>query len=243
MLGRIHSTDSFGTVDGPGIRFVVFMQGCVMRCRYCHNRDTWELNEGGSMMSVDDVMKKIVSVKHFLSGGVTVSGGQPTLQPEFVTELFRACRQEGIHTCLDTNGYVKGISPAIADLTDVTDLHLLDIKHMDNDMHMKLTWVKNDRVLNFARYLQETNKPTWVRYVVVDGYTTNEDYAEQLADFVAPMKNVEKVELLPYHSLGKHKWDIMKDEYELVDVKPPSEELMQRLQKIFADRGVVATYG
>ncbi len=241
MLGRIHSTDSFGTVDGPGIRFIVFMQGCVMRCRYCHNRDTWDLNDG-QVVTVDEVMKKILAVKNFLTGGVTVSGGQPTLQPEFVAELFKACHKEGIHTCLDTNGYVKGISPAIADLIDVTDLHLLDIKHMNNDMHEKLTWVKNDRVLNFAHYLQEMNKPTWVRYVIVDGYTTKEEYAEELADFVAPMKNVEKVELLPYHSLGIHKWDLVKDQYDLTDVKPPSEELMQRLKKIFTDRGINASY-
>ena len=241
MLGRIHSTDSFGTVDGPGIRFVIFMQGCVMRCRYCHNRDTWSLKDG-KMVTVDELMQKILSVKHFLTGGVTVSGGQPTLQPEFVTELFRACRKEGIHTCLDTNGYVKGISPAIADLIDATDLVLLDIKHMDSDLHQKLTWVKNDRVLNFASYLQEVNKTTWVRYVVVEGYTTKEEYAEQLADFVAPMKNVEKVELLPYHSLGKHKWDLMNEDYELEYVKPPSGELMQKLQHIFLERGVQAIF-
>ncbi len=241
MLGRIHSTDSFGTVDGPGIRFVVFTQGCVMRCRYCHNRDTWSLKEG-EMVTVDELMKKILAVKHFLTGGVTVSGGQPTLQPEFVTELFRACRTEGIHTCLDTNGYVKNITPAIADLIDATDLVLLDIKHMDSDMHEKLTWVKNERVLNFARYLCKINKNTWVRYVVVEGYTTKEEYAEQLAEFVRPMGNVEKVELLPYHSLGKHKWDVLKDEYELEDVKPPSEELMKRLKGIFTERGINAMY-
>ena len=241
MLGRIHSTDSFGTVDGPGIRFVVFTQGCVMRCRYCHNRDTWSLKEG-EVVTVEELMKKILAVRHFLTGGVTVSGGQPTLQPEFVTELFRACRAEGIHTCLDTNGYVKSITPAIADLIDATDLMLLDIKHMDNDMHEKLTWVKNDRVLNFARYLTEVNKKTWVRYVVVEGYTTKEEYAEQLAEFVKPMANVEKVELLPYHSLGKHKWDVLKDEYELEDVAPPSDELMKRLQAKFTDRGIKAIY-
>lgn len=241
MLGRIHSTDSFGTVDGPGIRFVVFTQGCVMRCRYCHNRDTWSMKEG-EMVTVDDLMKKITAVKHFLTGGITVSGGQPTLQPEFVSELFKACRKEGIHTCLDTNGYVKGISPAVADLIDSTDLVLLDIKHMDNDLHQKLTYTKNDRVLHFAKYLQEINKPTWIRYVVVDGYTTKEEYAVQLAEFVKDMENVEKVELLPYHSLGKHKWDVLKDEYELVDVKPPSDELMKRLQNIFLERGVNAVY-
>ncbi|MCL6271870.1 pyruvate formate-lyase-activating protein [Sansalvadorimonas sp. 2012CJ34-2] len=241
MLGRIHSTDSFGTVDGPGIRFVVFTQGCVMRCRYCHNRDTWSLKEG-EMVTVDELMKKILAVKHFLTGGVTVSGGQPTLQPEFVAELFKACRAEGIHTCLDTNGYVKSITPPIADLVDNTDLVLLDIKHMDNDLHEKLTWVKNDRVLSFARYLDEINKPTWVRYVVVEGYTTKEEYAVQLADFIEPMKNIEKVELLPYHSLGKHKWDMLKDEYELDEVKPPSDELMQCLKAIFTERGMTAIY-
>ena len=241
MLGRIHSTDSFGTVDGPGIRFIVFTQGCVMRCRYCHNRDTWSMKEG-EMVTVDDLMKKILPVRHFLTGGVTVSGGQPTLQPEFVTELFKELRKEGIHTCLDTNGYVKSISPAIADLIDETDLVLLDIKHMDNELHQKLTYTKNERVLRFAQYLAKINKPTWIRYVVVDGYTTKEEYAVQLAEFVKNMKNVENVELLPYHSLGKHKWDVLKDEYELVDVKPPSDEVMKTLQNTFLERGVNATY-
>ncbi len=241
MFGRIHSTDSFGTVDGPGIRFVIFMQGCAMRCRYCHNRDTWSLKEG-QMISVDEMMKKILSVKHFLTGGVTVTGGEPTLQPEFITELFRACRKEGIHTCLDCNGYVKHITPAIEDLIKECDLVLLDIKHMDNDMHEKLTYVKNPPVLNFARYLQKVNQPAWIRYVVVEGYTTKEEYAVHLADFVQPMENVEKVELLPYHSLGQHKWDILKDDYELEDVRPPSDELMNTLKGIFVDRGVNAIY-
>ena len=242
MLGRIHSTDSFGTVDGPNIRFVVFMQGCVMRCRYCHNRDTWSLKDGGQMITTEELMKKIVSIKHFLTGGITVSGGQPTLQPDFVTELFRLCRKEGIHTCLDTNGYVKSITPAMADLVEQTDLMLLDIKHMDDDMHRKLTWVGNQRVLNFAKYLQEVNQPTWVRYVVVDGYTTDLDYARQLADFVAPMKNVEKVELLPYHTLGRHKWDLLKDEYELDNVTPPSHELLCSIRDIFSERGISASF-
>ena len=241
MLGRIHSTDSFGTVDGPGIRFVVFTQGCVMRCRYCHNRDTWSMKDG-EMVSVGDLMEKIRAVKHFLSGGVTVSGGQPSLQPEFVAELFRACRKEGIHTCLDTNGYVKGITNPIADMIEQTDLVMLDIKHMDNDLHRKLTYVGNERVLSFARYLQEINKPTWIRYVVVDGYTTDPVYAEQLAEFLAPMKNIEKVELLPYHSLGKHKWDLMKDIYELGEVTPPSEELLRDLQRIFLNKGIQTIY-
>ena len=241
-LGRVHSQDSFGTVDGPGIRYVVFMQGCHMRCRYCHNRDTWDLREGGELKSHEEVFQDILKVKNFLSGGVTVTGGEPLIQAEFVADLFAECRKAGIHTCLDTNGFTKSISEPVERLLDNTDLVLLDLKHIDEAMHQKLTYVTNRHPLNFARYLHRINKPAWIRYVVVDGYTVDPQYAAALADFIEPMNNVEKVELLPYHSLGIHKWDLLNDTYDLEAVTPPSNEQLEALKQAFGQRGIKAEY-
>ena len=241
-IGRVHSTDSFGTVDGPGIRFVVFMQGCQMRCRYCHNRDTWSLKEGGELISHEDLLKKILSVKGFLSGGVTVTGGEPLLQAEFVADLFEALQKEGIHTCLDTNGFAKQITPDVKRLLDATDLVMLDIKHTDEEMHQKLTYVTGKHSRNFALYLHEIQQPTWIRYVVVDGYTTDPAYAGQLAEFTHKMGCVEKVEILPYHSLGVHKWDLLNDTYELEAVKPPTTEELDLIKAEFTKLGISANY-
>ncbi|WP_263078457.1 pyruvate formate-lyase-activating protein [Endozoicomonas sp. Mp262] len=241
-LGRVHSMDSFGTVDGPGIRYVVFMQGCLMRCRYCHNRDTWDLREGGEIMSHEEVLDKILKVRTFLSGGVTVTGGEPLLQAEFVADLFDACRKEGIHTCLDTNGFTKSITPQVVRLLDNSDMVMLDIKHMDEELHKKLTYVTSHHTKHFAQYLHEINKPTWIRYVVVDGYTVDPKYARMLAEFIEPMKNVEKVEILPYHSLGVHKWDVLNDSYDLESVKPPSNEQLDAIKAEFERLGINAQY-
>ena len=232
-LGRVHSLDSFGTVDGPGIRYVVFMQGCLMRCRYCHNRDTWDLKEGGEVKSHREVFNEVKKVKNFLSGGITVTGGEPLLQAEFVKDLFAECRKEGIHTCLDTNGFTKQINDDVVQLLEQTDLVLLDIKHMDEDMHKKLTYVTGSHTQRFARYLHEIDKPVWIRYVVVDGYTVDPEYARMLAEFIAPMQNVVKVEILPYHSLGVHKWDLLNDTYELESVTPPTEEQLAAIEEEF----------
>ncbi len=241
-IGRVHSMDSFGTVDGPGIRYVVFMQGCLMRCRYCHNRDTWDLRDGGELMSHEAVLDKILKVRNFLSGGITVTGGEPLLQAEFVADLFAACQNEGVHTCLDSNGFTKTLTPEVKRLLNHTDLVLLDIKQIDELMHQKLTYVTNTHTLNFARYLQEINKPVWVRYVVVEGYTIDPQYAARLAEFLAPMKNIEKVEILPYHSLGVHKWDLLNDTYELETVVPPDDDQLKAIRQEFTERGIAAAY-
>ena len=241
-IGRVHSMDSFGTVDGPGIRYVVFMQGCLMRCRYCHNRDTWDLRDNGELMSYQEVLDKILKVRTFLSGGVTVTGGEPLLQPEFVADLFAACQEEGIHTCLDTNGFAKKITPDVERVLQHTDMVMLDIKHMDEALHKKLTYVTSDYTKAFALYLQEINKPTWVRYVVVDGYTVKPEYARLLAEFVEPMNNVEKVEILPYHNLGVHKWDLLNDTYELQTVTPPTTEQLKLIQDEFSRLNIKADY-
>ena len=244
IMGRIHSVESFGTVDGPGIRFITFMQGCLMRCQYCHNRDSWDL-DGGREISVDELMTQIVAYRPFLdasNGGVTASGGEAILQAEFVAELFKACKKEGIHTCLDTNGFVRKYTPIIDYLLDNTDLVLLDIKQMDDDKHIELTKVSNQRTLQFAEYLAKRNQATWIRYVVVGGFTDDEASAKKLAEFIKPMKNIEKVELLPYHELGKHKWEAMGENYQLSAISPPSRETMEKIKQVFTDSGITAVY-
>ncbi|WP_025819688.1 pyruvate formate lyase 1-activating protein [Shewanella marina] len=244
ITGRVHSTESFGTVDGPGIRFITFMQGCLMRCQYCHNRDTWDL-DGGKEVTVDELMKQIISYRPFLKasgGGVTASGGEAILQADFVAELFKACKAQGIHTCLDTNGFVRKYNPIIDVLLDNTDLVLLDIKQMNDAKHIDLTKVSNQRVLQFAEYLAKRNQKTWIRYVVVGGFTDDIASAQKLAEFIKPMTNVEKVELLPYHELGKHKWETLGEEYKLSHISPPSRETMEQIKQVFTDMGIKAGY-
>ncbi len=239
LKGRIHSFESFGTVDGPGIRFIVFFQGCLMRCLYCHNRDTWDLKSGREI-TVDELMNEIVSYKNFImpnGGGVTASGGEATLQAEFVTQWFKACHQEGIHTCLDTNGYARHLDESVDALMAETDLVMLDLKQMNDEIHQKLVGVSNKRVLEFAKYLQKINKRTWIRYVVVPGWSDDDASAHQLGQFIQGMENIEKVELLPYHKLGAYKWETLGDKYMLEGVEAPPRETLDRIQHILESYG------
>lgn len=234
LTGRVHSIETCGTVDGPGIRFIIFLQGCLMRCKYCHNRDTWDI-EGGKIMSVDELMADLVQYRHYMNasgGGITVSGGEAMLQPEFVKAIFTACKAQGIHTCLDTNGFVRRLDDRVKDVLDVTDLVLLDIKEMDNEKHIDLTHVSNKYTLEFATYLADRNQAAYLRYVVVPGYTDNSEDAHTLGKFIEPMKNIEKIELLPYHELGKHKWTAMGEVYPLDGVSPPTREAMENIKNI-----------
>jgi pyruvate formate lyase activating enzyme len=234
VVGRVHSIESCGTVDGPGIRFIIFMQGCLMRCKYCHNRDTWDL-EGGKEMTVDELMTEILQYRHFIDasgGGITISGGEAMLQPEFVRAMFEACRLEGIHTCLDTNGFVRRIDDTTKSVLNVADLVLLDIKQMDNKKHIDLTHVSNKYTLDFAKYLAEHDQAVYLRYVVVPGYTDAHEDAHALGKFIAPMKNIEKIELLPYHELGRHKWIAMGEIYPLEGVSTPSHATMESIKNI-----------
>lgn len=234
VIGRVHSVETCGTVDGPGIRFIIFLQGCLMRCKYCHNRDTWDI-EGGKEMSVDELMKELLQYRNYMEasgGGVTISGGEAMLQPEFVLALFEACRLEGIHTCLDTNGFVRKIDDTTKKVLESADLVLLDIKEMDNKKHIDLTHVSNKYTLEFAKYLAQQNQPVYLRYVVVPGITDSLADADALGRFIAPMKNIEKIEMLPYHELGKHKWTAMGEIYPLEGVYPPSRETMLAVQKV-----------
>ncbi|WP_371188283.1 pyruvate formate lyase 1-activating protein [Thalassotalea maritima] len=235
LLGRIHSVETCGAFDGPGLRFIIFMQGCLMRCKYCHNRDSWD-EDIGQQLTVEQLMAQIRTYKQFFKfsgGGVSVSGGEPVLQAPFVTELFKACKAEGIHTCLDTNGFVRNHNQTIDDLLAVTDLVLLDLKQMNREIHRDLTKVSNRYAIAFAQHLAQINKPTWIRYVIVPGYSDDEASAKLLAEFIAPMPNIERLELLPYHDTGSYKWLQYNDTYELADTKPPSQESLDNLAQLF----------
>ncbi|CAH0533957.1 Pyruvate formate-lyase 1-activating enzyme [Vibrio stylophorae] len=235
-IGRIHSFETCGTVDGPGIRFIVFMQGCLMRCLYCHNRDTWDLHDGKEV-TVDEIMKDVLCYRHFINasgGGVTASGGEAMLQPEFVRDFFRAAQAQGIHTCLDTNGHIRKHTEVIDEVLEATDLVMLDIKHIDDPTHQILAGVSNKRTLQFAEYLHKLGKTTWIRYVVVPGFTDDEGAAHRLGEFIKDMDNVEKIELLPYHKLGVHKWEALGEEYKLEGVNPPSKETMEKIKGILS---------
>ena len=233
IIGRIHSFESFGTVDGPGIRFVIFMQGCPLKCKYCHNRDTWDA-KAGTTYTIDKVLQKVMRSRPYFEtshGGVTVSGGEPLLQAEFVLELFKKLKKLGIHTALDTAGSLP-ITPTIQELLTCTDLVLLDIKHIDDQKAIDLTGVSNKNNLNFAKYLSDNEIPMWIRQVLIPGYTDDENDLKKLKEFISTLKTVEKIEILPYHNLGKYKWEELGIKYELEGVKSPSNEEIQKAKDI-----------
>lgn len=230
---RIHSTESFGTVDGPGIRFVLFLQGCHLQCKYCHNRDTWDM-KGGEYKSVDDILEKIKRYKNYMllsGGGVTVTGGEPLLQVKFLIELFKRLKEEGIHTCIDTSGIVA-ITDDIKEVLKYTDLVLLDIKHIDDEKCKKLVGVSNKRELEFAEYLSQNKIKMWIRQVLVPGYTDDEQDLIKLKKFIKSLKTVEKVQILPYHSMGKYKWEKLGVKYELENVRDANDADVERAKKI-----------
>lgn len=238
QAGRVHSIQTFGTVDGPGIRYVLFLQGCRLRCKFCHNRDLWDDGNDSQLMTVDDIIADVIKYKAYYAssgGGITVTGGEPLLQTPFVTELFKRCREEGIHTAIDTAAAVINCDETFDALLEVTDLFLLDIKHMDPRVHHQLTGVVNHKVLEVAEYLSEKMVPTWVRHVVVPGYTFDDESATAVAEFVSTLNNVEKVELLPFHQMGAHKWSAMDVDYELEEIDALSVDDIQPIRKIFED--------
>ena len=236
VTGRVHSVETCGTVDGPGIRFIVFLQGCLMRCKYCHNRDTWD-TEAGKLMTSEEIVTELLQYRNYMEasgGGVTLSGGEAMLQPEFVKDIFTKCKAEGVHTCLDTNGFVRRLDDTVKGVLEVADLVLLDIKQMDNAKHIDLTHVSNKYTLEFAEYLAAHDQPVYLRYVVLPGYTDSDIDVHKLGKFIEPMKNIEKIELLPYHELGKHKWTAMGEIYPLDGVNPPSHDTMENVKNILS---------
>ncbi len=226
-MGYVHSFESFGTVDGPGIRFVVFLQGCPMRCLYCHNPDTWT-ERAGKSYTAEEVAANALKYKSYFTGGggVTVSGGEPMLQTEFVTEIFSILKKNDVHTALDTSGIMYGrIEKQKLDaLLDVTDLVLLDIKHIDDERHRELTRHSNKGILQFAKYLSDVGKDVWIRHVLVPGITDDDVYLNRLAQFLSGLKNVKKVEVLPYHTMGEVKYAKLGIDYPLKGVMPPEKE-------------------
>ena len=230
---KVHSTESFGTVDGPGIRFVLFLQGCHLQCKYCHNRDTWDMNNG-KYKTLDEIMEKIKDYKNYIlpsGGGVTVTGGEPLLQVKFIIELFKKLKQQKISTCIDTSGMVS-ITDDIKEVLKLTDLVLLDIKHIDDEKCKKLVGMSNKKELEFAKYLSDNNIKMWIRQVLIPGYTDDEQDLLKLKEFIGTLKTVEKVQLLPYHSMGKFKWKKLKKDYELENVREANKEDIERAKKI-----------
>ena len=237
---RVHSVESFGSVDGPGIRFVIFLKGCAMRCQYCHNPDTWD-RAGGNLRSVDDVLSQALRYRSYWGekGGITVSGGEALLQIQPLTELFHKAKDLGINTCLDTSAQPfsrkDGRFSAFEALMKYTDLVLLDIKHIDNDAHKRLTGWENENILDCARYLSDIHKPVWIRHVLVPGINDDDESLHRLRSFIDTLSNVERVEVLPYHDLGVYKWEQLGISYKLTDVKPPTEESVLRARKILTE--------
>lgn len=229
VKGYIHSIETCGTVDGPGLRYVIFLQGCPMRCQYCHNPDTWEPGIG-DQMTVDEVLRSFYNNTAFYrNGGVTVTGGEPMMQMDFLIELFTKLRKDGVHTCLDSSGIMfRPENPAFMEkmekLAEVTNLVMLDIKHIDDEKHKVLTTHSNKNILAFAKYLDEKNIPIWIRHVIVPGITLYRDYLERLGEFMATLNNVKALDVLPYHSMGKVKYENLKMDYPLKDTREATKD-------------------
>ena len=229
---KLHSIETFGTVDGPGIRFVIFLQGCHLKCKYCHNRDTWNMNSG-SYISVDELLAQIEKYKTYImpNGGVTVTGGEPLLQPLFLLSLFKRLKDQNIHTAIDTSGMVE-INDTIKEVLSLTDLVLLDIKHIIPDKCKDLVGFSNEKELNFAQYLSDNNIPIWIRQVLIPDITDDREDLLKLKQFIHSLKTVEKIELLPYHNMGEFKWIKLGEEYPLKNVRQATSDDVKRAKKI-----------
>lgn len=236
--GYIHSVDTFGSVDGPGIRYIIFTSGCLMRCQYCHNPDTWKMKDGKETTS-DELVKDIIRYKSYMlgtGGGVTISGGEPLLQPDFILDLINKLHANGLHVAIDTCGFPE--IDKVHHAVDAADLILLDIKSFNPETYKIVTSQNLDNTLKFAEYLQKINKRTWVRFVYVPGLTDDKDNIEGLAKYLSTMTNVELVEILPFHKMGEHKWELMGHEYKLKDTPVPTKEEIEHARAIFTSYGL-----
>lgn len=237
VKGFIHSTESFGSVDGPGVRFVIFVSGCPMRCQFCHNPDTWNM-QAGEEKTADEMLKAALRYKAYWKkgGGITVSGGEPLLQIDFLLDLFKKAKAQGIHTTIDTSGapftMEEPFFGKFKELMEYTDLLLLDIKHIDDEQHKILTGRTNENILALAKYLSEIGKPVWIRHVLVPERSDNDEYLTRLDEFISTLKNVEKVEVLPYHTLGEYKWKELGYEYPLAGIEPPTKDRIENANRI-----------
>lgn len=237
VLGRIHSLESFGTVDGPGIRFVVFLQGCPLRCRFCHNPDTWEVHKG-TEYTPDQLYEEIIKYKSYMDfsrGGVTFTGGEPLLQAEFILEVVKKLKGQGISVAIDTSGFIW--NDAVQEVLRYTDLVLLDIKNYDPIVYKEVTGVPLDPTLKLLDHLRENKIETWIRYVLVPGLTDNLDSVRKLSDHLDLYPNVSRIELLPFHKMGEYKWKEMGLSYTLSDTKEPDKALVAQAREIFESNG------
>lgn len=242
LTGHIHSVETAGTVDGPGIRFVLFLTGCPLSCLYCHNPDCLKL-KNGRVETVENLLAEIATYRNYLQktkGGVTISGGEPLVQPAFTEALLRGCKEMGLHTALDTSGFLGHNAPD--SLLEATDLVLLDIKSGLPDVYKRVTGVELQPTLDFAKRLDAMGKPVWARFVLVPGWTDGEDNIRAVADIIAPLSNVERVEVLPFHKMGEHKWEGLGIEYALKNVEPPSRDDTDRARDIFRRAGLQVVY-
>lgn len=241
ITGRVHSLESCGTVDGPGVRFVVFMQGCPLRCQYCHNPDTWDRTKGVEYTSSQlmDEIKKYKSYMKFSGGGVTFTGGEPLLQPEFILEVAKLCKQEKFSVALDTSGFI--FNDVVKEILEYTDIVLLDIKNYNPAVYKEVTGVPLKPTLMFLDYLREKNINTWVRYVLVPGLTDNIDSIKELSLYLRDYSNVSKIELLGFHKMGEYKWKSLGFDYKLADTKEPDKKMLKQVKGIFEESGICVT--
>ncbi|PKM82124.1 MAG: pyruvate formate-lyase 1-activating enzyme [Firmicutes bacterium HGW-Firmicutes-14] len=240
--GFIHSVETFGTVDGPGTRYVVFLQGCPLRCKFCHNRDTWNRAQG-KKVTVRELLLEFNEYQEFYrrtGGGMTASGGEPLMQAGFVSELFHGVKNSGLNTALDTSGYAS--EREIDSLLEVTDLVLLGLKAVDSQEHKELTGVSNEKIMAFIRHLREVQKPVWLRYVLLPGINDDFNHADRLADFVRSFTNIERLELLGYHKLGAAKWELCGDEDPLKHISPPDQNQVELFRRRLNDLGIKKIY-
>jgi pyruvate formate lyase activating enzyme len=238
-LGYVHSIEVGSTVDGPGIRFVLFLTGCPLRCQYCHNPDTWH-RKNGHPYTLDKIMRKIgkyVEVLKISQGGLTISGGEPAMQPAFVKNIFKASKKLGLHTCIDTSGYL-GANFSDEDLMDI-DLHLLDIKSGDPEIYQQVTRKPLQPTLDYAKRLSDLERPLWVRFVLVPGLTDGWDNVEKVADICASLRSLQRVEILRFHQMGMDKWAKLRVPYTLTNTETPSPELAERVREQFRSRGLL----
>ncbi len=238
ILGAVHSVESFGSADGPGVRYIIFLQGCAMRCKYCHNPDTWASQKDVKMQTADELLKTALRYKPYWreTGGITISGGEALLQIDFLVDLCKKAKAEGVHVTIDTSGnpFTKEepFFSKFQELMKYVDLFMLDIKHIDNAKHEELTGQKNENILEMAKYLSENGKAMWIRHVLVPGITTDEKYLKELHDFIETLDTVERVEVLPYHTLGVFKWKELGLPYALEGVETPTKEQLDKANEI-----------
>ena len=239
FAGYVHSVETAGAVDGPGIRYVLFLSGCPLTCAYCHNPDCMKMKRGGKLTDGNEIIRDIMSYRQFMKrtgGGVTISGGEPLVQPEFTLELLRQLKQAGLHTALDTSGYLG--AKASDELLELTDLVLLDIKSGIPDVYKKVTGVDLQPTIDFARRLSDMGKPMWIRFVLVPGLTNGDDNMAAVRDIVSELKTVERLEILPFHKMGEHKWEALGLPYTLGDTEPPTQDEIAHAKDVLSQSGV-----